>query len=126
MAGLYQFPGGVSGSFAFQAREGYVYPPFNQAYRNGFGWSNIYSNEIGEIGKFGDQRLPNFYELSLRMEKTFNVSDKLRFTVAGDCFNVFNSATALERQADLTSSRFGMTQRILNPRVFRVGIRVEF
>lgn len=126
MAGLYQFPGGISGSFAFQAREGYVYPPFNQVYREGFGWSNIYSNQIGEIGKFGDQRLPNFYELSLRVEKTFNVSEKLRFTVAGDCFNIFNSATALEKQANLLSSRFGMTQRILNPRVFRVGIRVEF
>jgi hypothetical protein len=126
MAGLYQFPYGLSASFAFQARQGYVYPPFNQVYRWGYGWTNIYSNEIGEIGKFGDQRLPNFYELSLRAEKTFNVSEKLKFTFAADCFNVFNSATALERQADLTSARFGMTQRILNPRVFRFGVRVEF
>lgn len=126
MAGLYQFPFGISGAFAFQAREGYVYPPFNQIYRWGFGWTNIYSNEIGEIGKFGDQRLPNFYQLSLRAEKTFTVTDKLRFTVAADCFNVFNSAQALEKQARLTSSRFGMTQRILNPRVFRVGVRIEF
>ena len=126
MAGLYQFPYGLSASFAFQARQGYVYPPFNQVYRWGYGWTNIYSNDIGEIGKFGDQRLPNFYELSLRAEKTFNVSEKLKFTFAADCFNVFNSATALERQADLTSARFGMTQRILNPRVFRFGVRVEF
>jgi hypothetical protein len=126
LAGLYQFPAGISGSFAFQAREGYVYPPFHQVYRWGFGWSNVYSNQIDEIGKFGDQRLPNFYELSLRVEKTFNVSEKLRFTFAGDCFNVFNSNTALEKQASLTSSRFGLTQRILNPRVFRFGIRVEF
>lgn len=126
LAGLYQFPYGISASFAFQAREGYVYPPFNDVYRDGFGWTSIYSNEIGTVGKFGDQRLPNFYELSLRAEKTFNVSEKLRFTFAADCFNVFNSATALEKQADLTSSRFGMTQRILNPRVFRFGIRVEF
>jgi hypothetical protein len=126
MAGLYQFPYGISASFAFQARDGYVYPPFNQVYRYGYGWTNIYSNQIGEVGKFGDQRLPNFYELSLRAEKTFTLSEKLRFTIAADCFNVFNSATALERQANLLSSRFGMTQRILNPRVFRVGIRVEF
>jgi hypothetical protein len=126
LAGLYQFPAGLSASFAFQAREGYVYPPFHQIYRDGYGWTNIYSNQVGEIGKFGDQRLPNFYELSLRAEKTFNVSEKLRFTVSGDCFNVFNSATSLERQASLVSARFGMTQRILNPRVFRFGIRVEF
>jgi hypothetical protein len=126
LAGLYQFPYGLSGSFAFQAREGYVYPPFVQIYRNNFGWTNIYSNQVGEVGTFGDQRLPNFFELSLRLEKTFNVTEKLRFTVAADCFNVFNSATTLERQARLTSSRLGMTQRILNPRVFRAGVRVEF
>jgi hypothetical protein len=126
LAGLYQFPYGISGSFAFQARDGYVYPPFVEIYRDNIGWTNIYSNEIGEIGKFGDLRLPNFYELSLRFEKTFNVNEKLRFTVAGDCFNVFNSATALEHQANLESSRFGQTQRILNPRVFRVGVRAEF
>ncbi len=126
LAGLYQFPYGISGSFALQARDGYVYPPFVEIYRDNIGWTNIYSNQIGEIGKFGDLRLPNFYELSLRFEKTFNVNEKLRFTVAGDCFNVFNSATALEHQANLESSRFGQTQRILNPRVFRVGVRAEF
>jgi Carboxypeptidase regulatory-like domain len=126
LAGLYQFPYGISASFALQAREGYVYPPFNEIYRNGYGWTNIYSNKIGTIGKFGDQRLPNFFELSLRVEKTFNLSEKLRFTVAGDGFNILNANTALERQANLLSARFGMTQRILNPRVFRFGVRVEF
>jgi hypothetical protein len=47
--------------------------------------------------------------------------------VAGDCFNVFNSATALEQLLNLTAgSDFGQTRRILNPRVFRVGVRAEF
>jgi hypothetical protein len=126
LAGLYQFPYGIAGSFAFQAREGYVTPPFVQVYRTRIGWTNINANAEGEIGKFGDRRLPNFYELSLRIEKTFNVSEKLRFTVAGDCFNVFNAATGLEQLLDLTSSSFGQTRRILNPRVFRVGVRAEF
>jgi hypothetical protein len=126
LSGLYQFPYGISLSFAFNARDGYVFPPFVQVYRSNVGWTNINANEPGQIGKFGDRRLPNFYELSLRIEKTFNLSEKLRFTVAGDCFNVFNSATALEEQANLESGVFGETQRILNPRVFRFGVRVEF
>jgi hypothetical protein len=126
LAGLYQFPFGISGSFAFQAREGYVLPPFMQVYADNIGWTNMRANEPGNIGKFGDRRLPNFYELSLGVEKTFNVTETLRFTVAGDCFNVFNSATALEQQGRLSSSYFEGTMRILNPRVFRVGIRVEF
>ena len=126
LAGLYQFPYGISGSFALQARDGYVFPPFIQVYENNIGWTNMRANEAGTIGKFGDRRLPNFYELSLRVEKTFNVSEKLRFTVAGDCFNIFNAATPLELQGRLSSSYFAGTQRILNPRVFRFGVRVEF
>jgi hypothetical protein len=126
LSGLYQFPYGISGSFSFNAREGYVYPPFVETYRSGYGWTNIYSNQIGTIGKFGDQRLPNFFELSLRVEKTFHLGENYRFTVGADCFNVFNAHTSLEDQANLESSRFGELQRILNPRVFRFGVRFEF
>ncbi len=45
LAGLYQFPYGISGSFAFQARDGYVTPPFVQVYRDNLGWTNINANE---------------------------------------------------------------------------------
>jgi len=127
LAGLYQFPYGISASFAFQARDGYVTPPFVEVYQDNLNYVNLNANAPGEIGKFGGRRLPNFYELSLRFEKTFNVSEKLRFSVAGDCFNVFNSATALEQLLNLEAgSDFGQTRRILNPRVFRAGVRVEF
>jgi hypothetical protein len=126
LAGLYQFPYGIGAAFAFQARDGYVTPPFVEVYQDNIGWTNLNANEAGNIGKLGGRRLPNFYELSLRLEKTFNVAEKLRFTIAGDCFNVFNSNTALEQLLNLESSSFGQTRRILNPRVFRVGIRVEF
>lgn len=127
LAGLYQFPYGISGSLAFQAREGYVTPPFVEVYQDNLGWTNLNANEEGNIGKFGGRRLPDFFELSLRIEKTFNVTEKLRFTAAADCFNVFNSATGLEQLLNLESgAAFGQTRRILNPRVFRVGLRVEF
>jgi hypothetical protein len=126
LAGLYQFKYGISLSFAFQARSGYVLPPFVQVYRTNIGWSNINANEPGVIGKFGERRLPTFTELSLRVEKTFNLSEKFRLTIAGDCFNVFNSNTALEQQGDLSSPDFLQTLRILNPRVFRFGARVDF
>jgi hypothetical protein len=127
LAGLYQFPYGISGSFAFQARDGYVTPPFVEVYQDNIGWANLNANEAGNIGKFGGRRLPNFYEFSFRIEKTFNVTEKLRFTAAADCFNVFNSNTALEQLLNLEAgSSFGQTRRILNPRVFRVGLRVEF
>ncbi len=126
LAGLYQFPYGISASFALQARQGYVLPPFVEVYRSRVGWSNINANEPGTIGKFGDKRLPTFAELSLRVEKTFVLSEKFRLTIAGDCFNVFNANTALEQQGNLESSDYLQTMRILNPRVFRFGARVDF
>ena len=128
LSGLYQFPYGIAVSVAFNAREGYVYPPFINLYRSNIGWTNINANAVGEIGKFGGDRLPNFYELNLRVEKTFKVSDTLRTTVSVDCFNVFNSATSLSVQAQLDAAdpSFGQTLRILNPRIFRAGVRIDF
>jgi hypothetical protein len=124
--GLYQFPWGLSASFAFQARDGYVLPEYTTFYTDYLGNQNIYGTGAGTIGHFGDTRLPAFAELNLRVEKVFNVTDKLRMTVGADCFNVMNSATALEEVGGLTSVWLGQARRILNPRVFRVGIRVEF
>jgi hypothetical protein len=128
LSGLYQFPYGIAMSFAFNGREGYVYPPYVWIYRSNIAWTQINANAEGQIGKFGGKRLPSFYELNLRVEKTFKISDTLRTTVSVDCFNIFNSATSLSVQAqlDATDPAFGQTLRILNPRVFRAGVRIDF
>ncbi|MHB8056034.1 MAG: TonB-dependent receptor, partial [Candidatus Aminicenantales bacterium] len=126
MAGLYQFPYGIAVSFAFQARDGYVLPEYVTVNARNIGSQSVYGVAAGEVGKFGDTRLPAFAELSLRLEKVFNVTEKLRFSVGADCFNVFNSATALEQVGSLSSVWLGQARRILNPRVFRFGVRVEF
>ncbi|MGA2363267.1 MAG: carboxypeptidase regulatory-like domain-containing protein [Candidatus Aminicenantales bacterium] len=132
LAGLYQFPYGIAASFAFNAREGYVYPPYVWEYESNIGWVEMNATKAGEVGKFGDTRLPNFYELNLHLEKMFTISNSLHVTAAIDCFNVFNSATALSVQAELDAtdtngnSTYGQTLRILNPRIFRAGVRIEF
>jgi hypothetical protein len=126
LSGLYQFPYGIAASFAFNAREGYVYPAYVQTYIGNVGWNNINATSEGVIGKFGDNRLPNFYDLNLHLEKMFPVGGLLRVTASVDCFNVFNSSTALSVQSALDSTVYGRTLRILNPRVFRAGVRIEF
>ena len=128
LAGLYQFPYGIAASFAFQARDGYVIPRYVGAYAENIGSIYVRGSEAeqGSVGKFGDTRLPAFAELSLRVEKVFNVTEKLRFSLGVDCFNAFNSSTTLEEVNSLTSTWLGQARRILNPRVFRVGVRVEF
>ncbi|MHB8056053.1 MAG: hypothetical protein ACYDH3_12485, partial [Candidatus Aminicenantales bacterium] len=126
LAGLYQFPYGIAASFAFQARDGYVIPEYVTVSARNVGSIYVYGTGTGTVGKFGDTRLPAFAELSLRVEKVFNVTEKLRFSIGADCFNVFNSATALEQVNSLSSVWLGQARRILNPRVFRLGVRVEF
>jgi hypothetical protein len=126
LTGLYQLPYGINISGAFIARAGYVVPPFEVAYRTRVGWSNIYANAKGSVGKFGDTRLPNFFELNARIEKMFNITDTMSVTVSADAFNSFNANTTLSMQARLTSTAYGRTLRIINPRVFRFGVRFNF
>jgi hypothetical protein len=124
ITGLYQFPLGINASFTFVAREGYVIPTFVRVRMPRIGTRNLYGLEGGG-GLFGDTRLPNFSELNFRIEKMFKVRDNL-IVVAVDAFNALNSNTSLAKTGQITSSTFMMTQRILNPRVFRFGVRFQF
>jgi hypothetical protein len=56
----------------------------------------------------------------------FNITETMTVTVSADAFNAFNANTALAEQARLTSSAYGRTLRIINPRVFRFGVRFNF
>ncbi len=123
LSGLYQLPWGINVTGVFQAREGYVLPFHEQIYRDGgIGWTNIYP--AGE--KFGDNRLPTFWMLSLGIEKTFKVSDTVTTTLFLDGYNVTNNNTTLLVETDFTASNFNEPLRILNPGIFQFGIRVNF
>ena len=126
LSGLYQFPYGFNVSGVFTAREGYVRPTHVLVQMPGIGQEELYGNSDGGRGKYGDQRLPAFYVLNLRVERTFQVSDTSTVTVAADAFNVLNSSTSLKRENRITADNFGQDLRILNPRVFRFGIRFNF
>ena len=119
-SGMYQFPYGINASWVFRSREGYVLDNYVKAYRPGVGMRSFYK------GKRGDFRLPVFYELDFRLEKVFQVKETAKVTVAVDAFNALNSNHELDRQELITSTIFGKTTKILNPRVFRVGIRFDF
>ncbi len=80
----------------------------------------------GGGGKFGDERLPAFWELNFRLEKVFQVGETSTVTVAVDAFNITNSAHALKREMRIDAPTFGQDQRILNPRVLRFGVRFNF
>ena len=126
LSGLYQFPYGINGSFTFLGREGYVTPTYvkQNIPRYGSG-ANLYG-EKGGGGKYGDHRLPDFFMLNLRVEKVFNLQENATVTVSADAFNALNSNTSLSKIGQITSTQFNAVTRIVNPRVFRFGVRFNF
>jgi hypothetical protein len=125
ISGMYQFPWGINGAWVFRAREGYVRGTYLRVARPGMGTGIIYGSPSGG-GKYGDTRLPNFYELDLRIEKVIGVGERSRVVIAADAFNAINNAHALASQDLITSAIYGRTTKILNPRCYRFGIRYEF
>jgi hypothetical protein len=123
LSALYELPLGISFSGVLMARDGYPIRPYNVVNLPGIGDENIYGNPGG---KFGDKRLPAFWTLSFRVEKRIMISDRSSVSIAMDAFNVTNSALPLKEEASLTAANYSQALLILNPRIFRFGIRFEF
>ena len=126
LSGLVQLPLDINLSGVFNAREGYVRPTYQMVLMPGIGTQELYGSPDGGKGKYGDERLPNFYVLNLRMEKTFAVSDRSSVALGVDAFNLLNSSHALKQENSIIANSFGQELRILNPRVFRFGVRFNF
>ena len=120
-SGLYQMPYGFNVAGVFRAREGYIIRAYEDIYLDEIGWRSIYGP-----GAFGDLRLPSFWELDLRLEKVWNVTETSTVVFSVDAFNITNSAHVLKEQQVLTAANYGDPLRILNPRVVRFGIRFNF
>ncbi|OGD11040.1 MAG: hypothetical protein A2Y86_02770 [Candidatus Aminicenantes bacterium RBG_13_62_12] len=124
-SGLYQLPFGFNISGTLVAREGYILRTDVLRARPGIGNAAIFGSPDGG-GKFGDERLPNFWLLNVRLEKIFNLGERSYVALSADGFNLTNSSHALKQQTRMTAANFGEDMRILNPRVFRFGIRFSF
>jgi hypothetical protein len=125
LSGLYQLPYGITFSGVFLAREGFVKPTYVLVDMVELGINELYGNPDGG-GKFGDERLPAFWVLNFRLEKVFEISEGTRVVLAADAFNITNSAHSLKKETSIDSPDFDKDLRILNPRVFRFGIRFNF
>ena len=126
LSGLYQLPYGINFSGVFQAREGYVKPTYVAGVDMiELGENSLYGSPDGG-GKFGDDRLPAFWVLNFRLEKVFNITETSRVILSADAFNITNSAHSLKKETSIVSPNFDNDLRILNPRIFRFGIRFAF
>ena len=69
--------------------------------------------------------LPATQDFDVRIGKRQKIG-KVTINADLDIFNLFNSATALGREYRYTSSNYTLTREIMQPRILRVGMRVQF
>jgi len=130
VTGLYQFPLGINLGANFFGRQGYPFLPYVRASTH-----DVAANRPQLlIGKVGDFRLDNLYQLDLRLEKAFQIGP-VTVTPAAEVFNVINSSTVLQRYSRVgtynngefsTDDAFYTIQETQSPRILRLGIRMSF
>jgi hypothetical protein len=128
---LVELPAGFELSGAFFGREGHPRPI---VFRRVLGFEGPVRVLADQNQQLDTERLPNIYNLDLRLAKNFKVGPT-SVLLSADLFNVFNSNTELSRFRQASSAAydkstgagaFNRLDEILNPRVFRLGLRFQF
>ena len=126
-----QRPWGFNVAGNLTARQGYPIPFYATPNLNVGDLSNYAGSPQDNvlIGRPDAHRLPDLVDFDARIEKEFSFQD-FGLTLGVDCFNLFNSSTALQRVANLgtsgTAHNGNWAFEILSPRIFRFGARVNF
>jgi hypothetical protein len=123
--GAYETPFNVLLGMNYVMRQGYSTPYYQSSVP---GSSDDLSGRktVLVVDDVGEYRLPSVHSFDSR------VSYALRFNRANihidwDIFNLFNSATPLQRVLDVSStSSFNQVREIMNPRIMRLGARITF
>lgn len=122
--GFYQGPWGVNFGANFLLRQGYT----QMFYARQVSTSDpVYSTKdiLVAAGSIGKYRLPDVKSLDARIEKAFTLQ-RAKLAVDVDVFNALNSGTVLGRVYDTTSSKFNQVAELMNPRIVRFGVRLQF
>jgi hypothetical protein len=136
LEGLYQLPYGFDISFTFNARAGHIIPHYIAIADQT--WANSSNRSVtAYLDKFGNETLPTFYQLNLRIEKMIKIGDNGRIYLMADAFNVLNSAI-INRRYDKNEGTYYVNSgvlskyannykvnEILNPFIARFGIRFQ-
>jgi hypothetical protein len=138
VSGLYQLPWGINVSGTFLAREGWKIPNYiTLAYADPESWPGLYRANTVYLQGLTKDSLPAFGNLSLRLEKRFALGPG-RVALMIDVFNALNSAIVnrahdaylgtyyVDTDVFVANDFNRLYSEILNPRVWRFGVRFEF
>ncbi len=118
LAGRYVFPYEIGFTAAYRLQSGYqVGRQINVQLPNA-GTERVMANPY-------DDRAPSVGIFDLRVEKRLALRRGVGLTLLLDAFNVLNGAAVLNFRT-ISGPRYNEIVAILNPRVFRAGLRLEF
>jgi hypothetical protein len=124
--GMYQGPWGVNFGANWVLRQGYAMPYFRNNVATGDPLLN--NKSVLVVSDVTDFRLPAVSSLDARIEKAFKIQ-QLNILFDLDIFNLTNSSTVLGKQYNLRltgPTGFDQVLEIMNPRILRLGARINF
>lgn len=145
MLGTYELPKGFQLSATYDSQKGTAYArivQFSGANRNILNANGTpRTSNLGQGSTIivmepnGSYNLPAVKIFNARTEKTFKITEHQSITGMFDLFNIFNANTVIGTEslsATIVDSkgrrvpRFGRPTTILNPIIFRLGVRYKF
>jgi hypothetical protein len=79
----------------------------------------------GSLGR-NTFRGPGFAQTDLSLAKTFKASERLSLRLQADAFNAFNRVNLTDPIMDLANINFGKSTSTNTPRLYQLGVRVQF
>jgi hypothetical protein len=138
VSALYQLPLGLDVSGTLIAREGWKIPTYvTLAYSSNDAWPGLYKSNTIFLQTATKASLPTFYNLTFRIEKKIAIGTGKMYVMA-DVFNVLNKAIVnraydaylgtyyVDTEESSANPSNLLYNEILNPRVWRLGLRFEF
>lgn len=123
LSGSYTLPWyGINVAGFYNARDGYPY------IREVLGPTRPLgaSRPVIYLDKRGDERLPNFQTLDLRVDKMFSFAGRFKVIAGLDVFNVTNGNTTLSMRGRQNANNANTISQLTAPRVVRFGLRTTW
>ncbi len=125
---LYQLPHGFDLGASILGRQGYPFVAIMRLPAGDDGRPNILATPEVDTNRFD-----NLWDLDFRLAKRVSLGSKTALRLSVDLFNVLNADTVLQRARTVNASSdggingsFNRVNELINPRVARIGVRLEF
>lgn len=84
-----------------------------------------------DVGKYGAGRNiftgPGFFQTDLSIHKDFPITERIKFDLRGEAFNVFNNVNFSQPNATQTSASFGVISSTrVPPRILQIAAKISF